>query len=1020
MKSVGTSLIPGLWTGILLAGVLPAARIDAGDAKPFTQRPQVAESRVREPAAAGLEQQPAAGESHDAEAEQTTPEWIWGSARARGDDRFFFRKDFEVDSRLASAALVATGDNRIVVSLNGRQVLDDSEWQSPARVDVRRHVKRGKNTFVVEAANAGGPAGFALKLVMTGRDGRQQAIVTDKSWQAAASRDAGAWAAVHTLGKMGVQPWGDVFGQGGRSLLSDLPRDVFFVQPGFQVELLYTVPRETQGSWVCLALDDKGRILASDQENKGLYRITPPQIGTDALTRVEKLDVDITAAQGMLHAFGSLYLSVNGGPGSGLYRARDTNGDDQYDEVTKLKSLAGGGEHGPHALRLSPDGQSLYIVCGNHTEPPADFDASRVPANWGEDLLLPRQWDARGHARGRLAPGGWIAKTDPDGRRWEIVSIGYRNTYDMAFNADGELFAYDSDMEWDMGAPWYRPTRLVHATSGSEFGWRSGTGKWPADYLDSLPPALNVGPGSPVGVEFGYGTKFPETYQRALFLLDWTFGTIYAVHVAPDGSSYTAVKEEFLSRSPLPLTDAVVGRDGALYFAIGGRGTQSELYRVTYAGDEPTDPLDDRREQGGGLRAQRRQLEQYPETGSAGADGVATIWPHLSHPDRFIRYAARIALEQQPVELWSQRSLSETNPLAAITALCGLARQGDESLRPQVLDALERIDFAALSEEHRLGLLRVYQLAFIRLGRPDAASAARIIERFDAHYPSASDPVNRELSQVLVFLNSPTVISRTLTLMERESPPLSAGIVDLLSRNPGYGEPIAKMLANHPDVEKVQLAFVLRNMRYGWTLEERKRYFAILAGLREKSGGASYQGFIDNIREEAVDNMSPAERLALESEVNFKPPKPDELPKPEGPGRSWTVDDLVTLASDRLHDRDFENGRKMYAAARCVVCHRFDGEGGATGPDLTNVAGRFGTRDLSEALIDPSKVISDQYRASVIQTLGGQVVTGRIVSEANGKLTVMTDAEDASKIVEVDRSDVDELVPSQTSLMPKD
>ena len=38
-----------------------------------------------------------------------------------------------------------------------------------------------------------------------------------------------------------------------------------------------------------------------------------------------------------------------------------------------------------------------------------------------------------------------------------MVSIGYRNAYDIAFNADGELFTYDSDMEWDMGTPWYRP-----------------------------------------------------------------------------------------------------------------------------------------------------------------------------------------------------------------------------------------------------------------------------------------------------------------------------------------------------------------------------------------------------------------------------------------------------------------------------------------------------------------------------------------------------------------------------------
>jgi hypothetical protein len=165
-----------------------------------------------------------------------------------------------------------------------------------------------------------------------------------------------------------------------------------------------------------------------------------------------------------------------------------------------------------------------------------------------------------------------------------MVSIGYRNQYDFAFNADGEMFAYDADMEWDLGSPWYRPTRVVHATSGSEFGWRSGTGKWPAYYVDSLPELVNIGPGSPVGVDFGYGTKFPEKYQKALYICDWTFGTMYAIHIEPSGASYKASKEEFVARTPLPLTDVTVGKDGALYFTIGGRGTQSELYRVTYVG----------------------------------------------------------------------------------------------------------------------------------------------------------------------------------------------------------------------------------------------------------------------------------------------------------------------------------------------------------------------------------------------------------------------------------------------------
>ncbi len=317
--------------------------------------------------------------------------------------------------------------------------------------------------------------------------------------------------------------------------------NAFRVPRGFIVERLFTVPKNELGSWVSLSVDNKGRILASDQETKGLCRITPPPVGSDEETKVEHLDAKISAAQGMLYAFDSLYVSVNkyGRPGTGLYRLRDTKGDDQFDEVVKLNEIRGPvGEHGPHALRLSPDGKSIFIVAGNHTDlpfSPGEMKAhpeytSQLPANWDEDLLLPRLWDPNGHARGRMAPGGWIAEIDPDGKKWNMFSVGYRNAYDFDFNADGELITYDSDMEWDMGMPWYRATRIVHATDGSELGWRSGAGVWPWYYVDSLPPAADVGPGSPVGVTFGYGTKFPAKYQRALFACDWTFGTIYAIH----------------------------------------------------------------------------------------------------------------------------------------------------------------------------------------------------------------------------------------------------------------------------------------------------------------------------------------------------------------------------------------------------------------------------------------------------------------------------------------------------------
>jgi hypothetical protein len=214
-----------------------------------------------------------------------------------------------------------------------------------------------------------------------------------------------------------------------------------------------------------------------------------------------------------------------------------------------LRAFDGSGEHGPHAIMLSPDGTKLVIVCGNHTKVPFALKnltepqtmagirssqrrvelppdgTSRVPANWDEDLIIPRMWDAGGHAVGILAPGGYVVSTDPEGKAWEIWSAGYRNAYDMAFNADGELFVYDADMEWDFGSPWYRPTRVNHATSGSELGWRSGTGKWPACYPDSLPALVDIGPGSPVGAppppplcgrpDFGPGARAARTRAAA-------------------------------------------------------------------------------------------------------------------------------------------------------------------------------------------------------------------------------------------------------------------------------------------------------------------------------------------------------------------------------------------------------------------------------------------------------------------------------------------------------------------------
>ena len=120
------------------------------------------------------------------------------------------------------------------------------------------------------------------------------------------------------------------------------PIDKISVPKGFEIELLYTVPRATQGSWVNLCTDDKRRIIASDQFG-GLYRFPAPSVGQPLQAKdIEKVPAKIRAANGLLWAFDALYVGVNDYERkmeSGLYRVTDSNGDDQLDKVEKLRGM---------------------------------------------------------------------------------------------------------------------------------------------------------------------------------------------------------------------------------------------------------------------------------------------------------------------------------------------------------------------------------------------------------------------------------------------------------------------------------------------------------------------------------------------------------------------------------------------------------------------------------------------------------------------------------------------------------
>ena len=780
---------------------------------------------------------------------------------------------------------------------------------------------------------------------------------------------------------------------------------------GFKVELLYSVPAEKHGSWVNLCTDNKGRLLVSDQFG-GLYRISPPASGKPLSdVDIKPVPADIRAVNGMVWAFGALYVGVNDYERkipSGLYRVTDSDGDDNLDKVELLRAMEARGDHGVHAVVPSPDGKSLFLITGNSTKPTKLAATSQVPQVWGEDHLLPSFPDGRGHNRGVLAPGGIIYRVDPDGKNFEAYANGFRNIFDAAFNRDGELFTYDADMEYDFNVPWYRPTRICQVASGAEFGWRNGAGKRPAFYPDNLPGILDIGPGSPTGMTFGYGAKFPAKYQNALYALDWSWGKLYAVHLKlnPNRSTYTATKEEFVTGAPLPITDAIIHpQDGAMYFTIGGRRVQSGLYRVTYVGNASTAPVNEAPRTTDSLE-RRRSLDKFH--GRQDPKAIKAAWMHLADEDPFVRSAARTAIEHQPVKTWADKALSEPAPGIQVEALLALARVSsvcpqhrsdaarvDTAMRDKLIGAVLAIDLSKLSSTSQLTLQRTLQIILNRFGRPDNGTVKKLTAAIDPLFPADSFELNWLLCETLAYLQSTTVAAKAMALIE----------------------------AAPTQEEQVQYARSIRLLKAGWNNELHTAYFEWFLKAANYRGGASFAKFIEFIRNDAVASLSKPQRQSLKEVLAKKPVRKTALENlgeifAERSETKWTLDELSLAAKTKLKQRDFANGRKMFAAAGCFACHRFRNQGGMTGPDLTSAGRRYSARDLLDQVINPSKVINEQFSAVTVVTEDGLPHTGVVVNLNGDRLTLNTDLTDPNKRVNINRNTIEEIVISKTSPMP--
>jgi putative heme-binding domain-containing protein len=390
------------------------------------------------------------------------------------------------------------------------------------------------------------------------------------------------------------------------------------------------------------------------------------------------------------------------------------------------------------------------------------------------------------------------------------------------------------------------------------------------------------------------------------------------------------------------------------------------------------------------------QLESYHGTPKQGA--IAFAWQHLKNPDRHIRYAARIAVEAQPLSEWTDKTLKETDPVILTNAAIGLARRGDAAVKKQLLTALTKINLSPLTESQKLDHLRAIELVFARMGAPDAAEKTMVANQLNPFYPAATNDLNKELSKLLVYVEAPKAVEKTMALLATAKD--GAGSIktlsessDLILRNPQYGIDIAGMLSKMPPLTQTWYANVLSQAKTGWT-------------------PVCYVGFIDKARTNALAHV-PKESFAQYNKISG-----DDIVKqvnrgldpstkpPKGPGRNWKLEEALLAIDTAKGQRDFEDGKAMFAASLCKSCHQVKGEGGISGPDLTQLGTRFSNKDMLEAIISPSKAISDQYGSTVFFLKKGGSILGRLIRQDNTNYYISQNPFDATVVRTVAKSNV--------------
>jgi putative heme-binding domain-containing protein len=764
------------------------------------------------------------------------------------------------------------------------------------------------------------------------------------------------------------------------------------VAENFEIELLRSA-QEGESSWISMTFGPQGQLFIG-LDDRGVARLDL----TDTAHGIPFSRLDGTESyrhiRGILYAHDSLYLSAT--DSQEIYRLHDNDGDGQFEEKQTLQTLAYNSRygHGTNQIVLGPD-KMIYIVIGNDVVFPNTITAESTYRGAKNDWLLPYYNDV-----GQDDRVGYIVKIDPEGKNWTILAGGFRNPFDMAFNRDGEMFTWDADMEWDVGLPWYRPTRLNHVVLGGEYGWRWGTGKWPAWFPDSLPSTLDTGYSSPTGLTFCDQSQWPEEFKNMLLMADWQLGRIFLVKLTPQGATYHADSELFAEGGPFNVCDMTFGPDGHLYCITGGRGSQSGLYRIRYnpkTKDNNNSPIKlslpylksaKADLTGIQLRHKLEAIQQHPDPAQ-----IDLVWANMASEDIWLASSARAALEKLPVELWKAKLTDSPTNLATYHALIALARVGSATDQSNLISLLEKIEWATLSNTEKRIALRALQLSVIRHESADKA-ASKLIPKIRTLFPASDVGVNWLLQELLVRYQAENIVSDSLKVIN----------------------------AATTQEEQFQYAKTLLHIKGEWNNQDVVLLLAWLQKSRSYQGGKLLDTIRQQMIEQFLNRLTEAQRAQFADKIQMLTQPVDTniatLTNPRPFVRKWLPADMETTLAKPVEELNEERGRLALQAASCLKCHRFGDVGTQIGPDLSGVGKRFDQRALLESILEPSKQIDPKYLNTTYLMDDGSVVSGRTVGVTSAQLVIEVDTI-TGRTETIQRAEIEASSPSQVSPMPE-